>query len=85
MVSEVEIDAELIQVGDMLKVLPGATVPADGEVVWGRSEVNESMVTGKAIGIVSFIKLIFILFVYTLSTDFGAARRSTRAWSQARH
>ncbi|CAA2998626.1 copper-transporting ATPase RAN1 [Olea europaea subsp. europaea] len=45
---EREIDALLIQPGDILKVLPGAKIPADGLVVWGSSYVNESMVTGES-------------------------------------
>ncbi|KAH7543223.1 hypothetical protein FEM48_Zijuj02G0161500 [Ziziphus jujuba var. spinosa] len=48
-IGEREIDALLIQLGDTLKVLPGAKVPADGTVVWGSSYVNESMVTGESI------------------------------------
>ncbi|KAK4420983.1 Copper-transporting ATPase RAN1 [Sesamum alatum] len=47
-VGEREIDALLIQPGDILKVLPGTKVPADGLVVWGSSYVNESMVTGES-------------------------------------
>ncbi|KAG8385094.1 hypothetical protein BUALT_Bualt03G0005700 [Buddleja alternifolia] len=47
-VREREIDSLLIQPGDILKVLPGAKVPADGLVVWGSSYVNESMVTGES-------------------------------------
>ncbi|XP_030550624.2 copper-transporting ATPase RAN1 isoform X1 [Rhodamnia argentea] len=48
-VGEREIDALLIQPGDILKVLPGTKVPADGTVEWGSSYVNESMVTGESV------------------------------------
>lgn len=37
-----------IQVGDIVVVKPGATFPADGRVVAGSTEVDESMVTGES-------------------------------------
>ena len=37
-----------LKTGDMVLVRPGASVPADGEVVEGESSVNESMVTGES-------------------------------------
>lgn len=37
-----------LQVGDVVVVRPGATVPADGRVVDGTAEVDESMVTGES-------------------------------------
>ncbi|KAG0598266.1 hypothetical protein M758_12G059200 [Ceratodon purpureus] len=46
--SERHIDSQLIQRGDLLKVLPGAKVPADGVCALGKSHVNESMITGEA-------------------------------------
>lgn len=34
--------------GDLILIRPGSTVPADGELVAGRSDINESMVTGES-------------------------------------
>lgn len=34
--------------GDLLLVRPGASIPADGEVTDGHSDVNESMITGES-------------------------------------
>jgi len=46
---EEEIPLEQVQVGDRLRVRPGDKVPADGEVVEGRSSVDESMLTGEPV------------------------------------
>ncbi|KAG2427556.1 hypothetical protein HXX76_012210 [Chlamydomonas incerta] len=48
-VAEREIPVELVQVGDILRVPPGAAIPADGVVLAGRSGVDESMVTGESL------------------------------------
>ncbi len=37
-----------IEVGDRLRVRPGEKVPVDGEVIEGRSAIDESMVTGES-------------------------------------
>jgi Cu+-exporting ATPase len=44
-----DIALELVQVGDRLRVRPGEGVPVDGEVIEGKSAVDESMVTGESI------------------------------------
>ncbi len=43
---EVALDA--VVVGDRLRVRPGDKVPVDGEIVQGKSSVDESLVTGEA-------------------------------------
>ncbi|KAL1919673.1 uncharacterized protein VTP21DRAFT_1604 [Calcarisporiella thermophila] len=45
---ERKVPTELIQVGDLIKIVPGDKIPADGVIVEGGSTVNESMVTGEA-------------------------------------
>ncbi|KAK9809274.1 hypothetical protein WJX73_000048 [Symbiochloris irregularis] len=47
-VSEEEVPTALVHRGDYIKVLPGARIPADGQVVNGQSHVDESMLTGEA-------------------------------------
>ncbi len=37
-----------LKVGDVVLVRPGAKVPADGEVIEGKSDVNEAMLTGES-------------------------------------
>jgi Cu+-exporting ATPase len=46
--TEEEVQLDTVQVGDRLRVRPGEKVPVDGEVVDGRSSVDESMVTGES-------------------------------------
>ncbi|KAM0747535.1 copper P-type ATPase CtaA [Meredithblackwellia eburnea MCA 4105] len=43
------IPTELVQVGDIVKIVPGDKIPADGTVLKGESSVDESMVTGEVV------------------------------------
>lgn len=46
--TEEEVPLEQIQPGDTVRVRPGESIPVDGEVIDGRSGVNESLVTGES-------------------------------------
>jgi P-type Cu2+ transporter len=43
-----EVPVSQLRGGDLLLVRPGASVPADGEVERGESDVNEAMITGES-------------------------------------
>lgn len=46
---EEEVDVAHVRPGDRLRIRPGEKIPVDGNVVEGRSSVDESMVTGEPI------------------------------------
>ncbi len=46
--SEAEVPLDRVAVGDKLRVRPGEKVPVDGELIEGRSSLDESMVTGES-------------------------------------
>ncbi len=46
--NEEDIALDDVRAGDRLRVRPGEAVPVDGEVVEGRSSIDESMVTGES-------------------------------------
>ncbi|KAG7040449.1 copper-translocating P-type ATPase [Colletotrichum scovillei] len=43
-----EIDARLLQYGDIFKVVPDSRIPTDGTIISGSSEIDESMMTGES-------------------------------------
>ncbi|HVX34867.1 MAG TPA: heavy metal translocating P-type ATPase [Hyphomicrobium sp.] len=47
--SEQEIEIDAVSLGDRLRVRPGESIPVDGEVIDGKSSVDESMVTGESL------------------------------------
>ena len=42
---ETAVPAEAVKVGDLLRVLPGETIPVDGEIVSGQTSVNQAVMT----------------------------------------
>jgi Cu+-exporting ATPase len=47
--AEEEVPVEQVEPGDVVAVRPGEKVPVDGEIVDGRSTIDESMVTGESL------------------------------------
>jgi Cu+-exporting ATPase len=47
--AEIDVTADEVEVGDLVLIRPGESVPVDGEVVDGYSSVDESMITGESI------------------------------------
>ncbi len=43
-----QVPADRLRTGDLVLVRPGASIPADGEVESGESDVNEAMITGES-------------------------------------
>ena len=46
---EEDVPLAVVEVGDLLRIRPGESIPTDGEVVEGRSAVDESMLTGESL------------------------------------
>ena len=46
---EKAIPAEQVAVGDVLRVLPGETVPVDGEILTGQTSINQAVMTGESL------------------------------------
>ncbi|KAJ4209873.1 hypothetical protein NW767_000151 [Fusarium falciforme] len=58
--TEREIDARLLQHGDVFKALPDSRIPTDGTVITGSSEVDESMLTGESRPVEKYPKSVVI-------------------------
>lgn len=46
---EVVVPAENVKVGNIIRVLPGETVPVDGVIVSGQTSVNQAVMTGESL------------------------------------
>ncbi|MCL2080718.1 MAG: cadmium-translocating P-type ATPase [Oscillospiraceae bacterium] len=49
--TEEMIPVELIQKGDILRILPGEAMPVDGEVLSGNTSIDQSIITGESLPI----------------------------------
>jgi P-type Cu+ transporter len=49
--TEIDTPIEEVQIGDIILVRPGEKIPVDGEIVAGKSTIDESMVTGESVSI----------------------------------
>ncbi len=47
--TEAMVDASEIKAGDVLRVLPGETIPADGLIILGETSVDQSVMTGESL------------------------------------
>ena len=47
--SEEIIPAKLVQEGDILRVLPGETIPVDGVILSGQTSIDQSVMTGESL------------------------------------
>lgn len=43
------VDIEEVEIGELLLVRPGESIPVDGEIIEGQSSIDESMLTGESI------------------------------------
>lgn len=50
-----QIDARLLQYGDLFKVMPDSHITTDGIVIMGTTEVDESMITGESLPVEKFL------------------------------
>ena len=43
------VPAEQVQVGDILRVLPGESIPVDGIILFGQTSINQAVMTGESL------------------------------------
>ena len=74
-----DINLDAVHVGDRLRVRPGETVPVDGELIEGRSSIDESMVTGESMPVTKEVGA--TLIGGTLNTTGGFIMRAGKVGS----
>ena len=74
--SEVRLPVEQLQVGDRFIVYPGEAVATDGEIIEGRSSLNEAPVTGESVPVEKTVG--DTVFAATLNGEGALTVRATR-------
>ncbi|WP_071910077.1 heavy metal translocating P-type ATPase [Aeromonas sp. SCS5] len=80
--SEREVAAKTLQVGDRVRVLAGATLPADGVIVAGEASLNEAMLTGEQLPL--FKQCGDLVYAGTINTDAPLQIRVTHRIEESR-
>lgn len=79
---EREVAAKTLQVGDRVRVLAGATLPADGVIVAGEASLNEAMLTGEQLPL--FKQCGDLVYAGTINTDAPLQLRVTHRIEESR-
>ncbi|MFB2864779.1 heavy metal translocating P-type ATPase [Aeromonas sp. MdU4] len=79
---EREVAAKTLQVGDRVRVLAGATLPADGVIVAGEASLNEAMLTGEQLPL--FKQRGDLVYAGTINTDAPLQIRVTHRIEESR-
>ncbi|QNF18378.1 cadmium-translocating P-type ATPase [Aeromonas jandaei] len=79
---EREVAAKTLQVGDQVRVLAGATLPADGVIVAGEASLNEAMLTGEQLPL--FKQCGDLVYAGTINTDAPLQLRVTHRIEESR-
>lgn len=77
---ELEIPVEEVQVGDIFIVKPGQAIATDGEVIDGRSSVNQAPVTGESVPVEK--ELDDTVFAGSINGEGALEVRATRAFAE---
>ncbi|WP_421261272.1 heavy metal translocating P-type ATPase [Aeromonas jandaei] len=79
---EREVAAKTLQVGNRVRVLAGATLPADGVIVAGEASLNEAMLTGEQLPL--FKQCGDLVYAGTINTDAPLQIRVTHRIEESR-